>query len=331
MQRILVIQNKRIGDVVLTAPVLDVLRSRFPEAALFLVMDEACRGIESLLPGIEPLFFHKKRLNFALWKRVFSQRWDLCLEFTGTDRGALIAGASMASVRATYLRHGNSAGRRYVFNRFIDADVRRLHTIDYHLHLVKGLGIKADEARRGVSVSPEKQQAARDFLTGRGLQADFAVIHPGAARSEKMWGVEKWIRIADFLTSTLGLNVVFTGGGHSDELEQIKQISARISGKIFSVAGETTLDQLAAILALSRIYVGVDTGAAHIADALNIPSAVLFGSTNPRHWGPRGARGRAVGAAGFSSYPHDFPKSSMQAVSASQVEAAIVSALEKIE
>jgi hypothetical protein len=64
MRRILVIQNKRIGDVILTAPVLDVLRSIFPKAKLSLAMDSACHGVEALLPEIEPLYFYKRRFNF---------------------------------------------------------------------------------------------------------------------------------------------------------------------------------------------------------------------------------------------------------------------------
>ena len=327
MRRILVIQNKRIGDVILTAPVLDVLRSTFPEAKLSVVMDSACCGVDALLPGIEPLYFYKRGLNFHFWRQIFLRRWDLCLEFTGTDRGVLVAGLSMGRIRATYKRHGGSAGRRMAFNRFIESDVKNRHTVDYHLDLLKGLGIRTEGARRGISVSPERLQAIREFLTGRGVGPHFAVIHPGAARSEKMWGVENWIRTAEFLTSTANLDVVLTGGGHPDELEQIGKILPRSPGRIFSVAGETTLDTLAATLVLARIYVGVDTGAAHMADALGIPCAVLFGSTNPLHWGPRGARGRAVGGSGFSSYPHNFPKSSMQQIPVINVEAAIVSAL----
>jgi ADP-heptose:LPS heptosyltransferase len=327
MHRILVIQNKRIGDVILTAPVLDLLRLAFPQAKLSVVMDSTCHGVDALIPGIEPLYFYKRRLNFDFWRQIFSRHWDLCLEFTGTDRGVLVAGLSMAGIRATYKRHRGGGVRRMAFNRFIESDVKNQHTVDYHLDLLKALGIRTEGARRGISVSSDKVQAMREFLTGRGVGPHFAVIHPGAARSEKMWGVDNWIRTAEFLTSTANLDVVLTGGGHSDELEQIGHILSRSSGRVFSVAGETTLDTLAATLALARIYVGVDTGAAHMADALGIPCAVLFGSTNPLHWGPRGEQGRAVGASGFSKYPHSFPKSSMQEIPVAHVEAAIVSAL----
>ncbi|NDG71168.1 MAG: glycosyltransferase family 9 protein [Proteobacteria bacterium] len=329
MRRILVIQNKRIGDVILTAPVLDVLRSTFPKAKLSVVMDSTCRGVDALLPGIEPLYFCKRRLNFHFWRHIFLRPWDLCLEFTGTDRGVLVAGLSMARIRATYKRHGGSAGRRMAFNRFMESDVKNRHTVDYHLDLLKGLGIQTEGARRGISVSSDRVQAMRELLSGLGVGPHFAVIHPGSARSEKMWGVDNWIRTAEFLISTANLDVVLTGGAHSDELEQIGDILSRSSGSIFSVAGETTLDMLAATLALARVYVGVDTGAAHMADALGIPCAVLFGSTNPLHWGPRGEQGRAVGASGFSSYPHSFPKSSMQEIPVANVEAAIISALSK--
>lgn len=327
MRRILVIQNKRIGDVILTAPALDALRSAYPEANISVVMDAACRGVDALLPGIEPLYFHKRRLNGRFWRHIIFRSWDLCLEFTGTDRGVLVSGLSRASLRATYIRHARSTMRRLVFNRLVECDVKSLHTAEYHLHLLKGVGIRTDSARRGIFIPTASIQAAKAFLAARGIGPNFAVVHPGAARSEKMWGVDNWVHVAGFLTTKTKLDVVFTGGTHSDELEQIGHILSQSSGRIFSVAGETTLEKLAAIIAQARIYVGVDTGAAHMADALGIPSVVLFGSTNPLHWGPRSLCGRSVGAAGFSISPQNFSKSSMHEIPIRHVEAAIVSAL----
>ena len=329
MRRILVIQNKRIGDVILTASALDALRSAYPGATISVVMDAACCGVDALLPGIEPFYFYKGRLNIRFWRCIFLRQWDMCLEFTGTDRGVLVAGLSRASLRTTYARHARSAMRRLVFNRLIESDVKSLHTAEYHLDLLKGLGIRTDRAQRGISLQTASMQSAREFLTICGIGENFAVVHPGAARPEKMWGAENWIHVAGFLTTTTKLDVVFTGGSHFGELEQINHILSQSSGRIFSVAGETSLEKLAAIIAHARIYVGVDTGAAHIADALGVPSVVLFGSTNPLHWGPRGEQGRAVGASGFSSYPHNFPKSSMQEIPVANLEAAIVSALSK--
>jgi ADP-heptose:LPS heptosyltransferase len=330
MRRILVIQNKRIGDLILTAPALDALRLAYPEANISVVMDAACCGVDTLLPGIEPLYFNKGRLNGRFWRHIFFRRWDLCFDFTGTDRGALVAGLSRAALRTTYARHAHSALRRLVFNRLIDSDVKSLHTAEYHLDLLKGAGIRTDSARRGIAIPPGGVQAAREFLTVRSIGPNFAVVHPGAARSEKMWSVDNWVHIAGFLRTNTKLDVVFTGGGQFNELQHIGHILSQSSGRIFSVAGETTLELLAAIIAQARIYVGVDTGAAHIADALGIPSVVLFGSTNPLHWGPRSSCGRAVGTAGFSTSPRNFSKSSMQEIPIRHVEAAIVSAFQEI-
>lgn len=331
MRRILLIQNKRIGDVVLTAPVFHALRSAYPEAIISVVMDGACRGVDAIMPGIEPLYFYKGGLNFKFWRKIFFRQWDLCLEFTGTDRAVLVALISRASLRATYARHADSFIRRWVFPQRVESNVKTLHTIEYHLDLLKAVGISTGQMQRGISVSNTALHDTKEILKSRGIGKNFAVIHPGAARSEKMWGVDNWVRIAKFLTTHIGMDVVLTGGGNFDELEQISQILSRSSARVFSLAGSTTLEILAATIAQARIYVGVDTGAAHIADALGIPCVVLFGSTNPLHWGPRSSHGRAVGASGFSSYPHNFPKSSMQAIPVHHVEEAIKSAMEETE
>jgi ADP-heptose:LPS heptosyltransferase len=330
VRRILVIQNKRIGDVILIAPALHALRLAYPAAKISVVLDGACSGVDELLPSIEPLYFHKGRLNFHFWGNIILRSWDLCFEFTGTDRGVLVAWLSKASMRITYSSYAISFARRLVFNRLVESDVKSLHTAEYHLDLIKGAGIRAERDKLSPILLSNGIQSARELLSARSIGANFAVIHPGTARPEKMWSVENWVQITDFLNSNADLDVVLTGGSNFMELEQISHILSRSSKRVASLAGETTLATLAAIIAQSRIYVGVDTGAAHIADALGIPSVVLFGSTNPLHWGPRSPGGRAVGEFGFSSYPHNFPKSSTAAIPTLQVKAAIVSVFQGI-
>lgn len=309
MREILLIQLKRIGDIVLTAPVVQSLRKRYPDARISMAIDAAFASMAEILPVDDVFLFKKKTLNFGLWRRLAGIRWAACFEFTGTDRGLLMTWVSQAEIRATYERH-RSFFARFAINRFIQADVKSLHTVDYHLALTETSGTGSESPLR---ISQELRERMMQRLRESGIQGPFAVVHPGSARSEKMWSPQNWARAIKLLRDEARLQVVFTGGNDPSEIAQIASIGALAGAEgILSLAGKTTIPELAALIVSAQVFAGVDTGAAHIADILGIPAAVLFGGTNPRHWGPRGSKSRAVGVAGVSVYPHNFAKSEMR-------------------
>lgn len=311
MTEILLIQLKRIGDIVLTAPVIPALKKRFPGARITMALDATFASITEILPADDFLFFQKKSLNLEFWRRLVSKQWDMCLEFTGTDRGLLMAALSRAPIRATYSRHDGFC-HQIVLNHFVQADVKSLHTVDYHLALAEAGPV---ESICPLRISRDFSDRMAQRLLACGIDGPFAVLHPGSARAEKMWNTKNWARLASFLRDEARLKVVFTGGTDALELSQIQSIRdlAGHDGMV-PLAGATSIAELAAVIAQARVFAGVDTGASHIADLLGIPSAVLFARTNPRHWGPRGPNSLAVGAQGFSRHPHNFPKSEMDEI-----------------
>lgn len=303
------VQLKRIGDIVLTAPAIQTLKENCPDSRITLVLDSAYASIAEILPADDFLFFKKKALNLGLWCRLVSRRWDTCFEFTGTDRGLLMALVAQARTRVAYERH-RSFFSQLAVTRFVQADVKCMHTVDYHLALI---GVSKQGSGYPLQISRELRESVLLKLRELGIDGPFAVVHPGSARPEKKWSSENWASAVRFLRDEARLQVIFTGGNDPEELAQIGSIST-LAGqeRLFSLAGKTTIPELAALIALARVFTGVDTGASHIADSLGIPSAVLYGGTNPRNWGPRGSKGRAVGVTGVSGYPHDFPKSVMR-------------------
>jgi len=319
-QEILLIQLKRIGDLVLTAPVIQALKERYPNARVTIALDAAFASIAEILPADDFLFFKKKTANLDFWRRLAGCRWDACYEFTGTDRGLLMALVSRAGTRVAYERHRGFLSVLAV-NRFVQADVKSLHAADYHLALA---GVTQQSLGYPLRISGDLRKSVMRMVHELGINGPFAVVHPGTARPEKMWSPDNWARAVQLLQDEAGLQVLFTGGNDPAELEQIGSISA-MAGRdgIFSLAGKTTLAELAALIALARVFAGVDTGASHMADLLGIPSAVLYGGTNPRNWGPRGSKGRAVGVTGVSVYPHDFPKSEMRDIPFENLAAAL--------
>lgn len=106
------------------------------------------------------------------------------------------------------------------------------------------------------------------------------VVHPGAATGARRWPAERWAAVVA-AASARGHDVVVTGtAGERALAERVAGAHGRV------LAGETSLRQLAALIAdASRVVCG-DTGVGHLAAAYAVPSVHLFGPTPPTRWGP---------------------------------------------
>jgi ADP-heptose:LPS heptosyltransferase len=295
-QRILVLQLKRIGDMILTAPALADLRRRFPEAEIELVADWAYRDLAACLPGLTRVLpFRAGGVNAAVWASVALGPWDVCLDFTGTDRSALLVALSGASRRLGYQRFSGRGLRARAYTELSLASVRELHTVDFHRALVAHL-IGASHPKEAVEgallqVAEDLEAGVDQLLHEVGLRGPFAILHPGTARREKFWPAERWVSVAEHLHA-LGLQVVVTGTGSGLEREDVAHLLAHSRVPLCDLTGRLKLAEMAVLMRRARVAVGVDSMAMHLAALWKVPQVVLFGPTNPYHWRPlhEGAR-----------------------------------------
>ena len=300
MQRILAIQIKRIGDLVLTAPVLALLRRERPEAHLTLVTLGAAGRLVPCLPGIdEHLNYRSARPNAALWAQLALGRYDVALDFNGTDRAAFMAFLSRAEVRSGYAKRAEKLPRSLIFNRTSDASLTELHTVDHMVALLETLGIEVkDDLGSGMIVPDEEVVATREMLAKQGIGEGepFVVIHPGTARVEKYWLAERWAAVADRLAIERGWKCVITGGADAAERAHVSALkaAARKREKMVDLSGKINLLRSAAVISQATMALGVDTAAMHLAAAFGIPQVALYGPTNPYHWRPRHPAARVV-------------------------------------
>jgi ADP-heptose:LPS heptosyltransferase len=281
---ILLVQLKRIGDLILTTPAIRCLREAFPEARITLLADSSCRG---LLPAIEvdECLVHDKRGGNGWMRRLPSLRPDWCLDFSGTDRAMFFCALSRARRRVNFERFRGKFLRRFLYTDFVDSSVRHRHTADHYTDILQPLGITRENVPLSLRLPPK--EATRSLLDSRGVSSPYAVIHAGTARPEKYWLPERWAAIADLLHEKYGLLPVFTGATAPDEVEHLAAIRSAMKSSPVDLSGETDLAGLAGVIAGARIFCGVDTAAMHLADAVRTPTVALFGPTNPYQWRPR--------------------------------------------
>ncbi len=296
--RILALQLKRIGDLVLTTPALHALKAAGAHVTLA-VMDGGPAALLPILAGDvdEALVYRSSVGNSALWKHLWRDELDACVDFTGRDRSALLTVASRARARVvagSSLRKGR--WRRVCYNAVADAPVRSRHTVDHYLDHLAPLGIPLPDGPSPgpvLRIPPAMLAHAAELLASHhvGANEEFFVVHPGSARSEKYWVPERWADVIAFCQRDLGRRCVLTGGqGNPTEDGHLVRLRAALAGHgqaCVDLAGQLDLPTLAAVLSRASLFLGVDSGPMHLAAAWRRPQIVLFGPTNPFHWRPR--------------------------------------------
>jgi ADP-heptose:LPS heptosyltransferase len=237
----------------------------------------------------ESLAYHRKGDNGALWKRIRERDWDVCLDFTGSDRSAFMGWLSRTPRRITFQWVCKRLLRRLAYHEFVDSPVRLAHTCDHYLDLLRPLGITAANRAPSLVVPISAQEKAREILSGAGISGDYTLLHPGTARPEKYWLPERWTE----LIARLGPKnpPIITTGPDAYELQHV----AKIKGA--PVVRPPDLLTLAALVEKARVVVSCDTAVVHLAAAFSRPQVALYGPTNPFHWRPRHNRAIVISAA----------------------------------
>jgi predicted lipopolysaccharide heptosyltransferase III len=287
--KILLLQLKRIGDLILTTPAIAALREKFPGVSITFVVSRECEELLPAIAGVDRTLVTRRNLrDVTMFFAVAREKFDYCIDFTRNDRSALLAFLSGAQKRVVSHRiKVQSKSRAGLYNEFARHRMREMHTLDYHLALLEPLGIDNAspalqlELPRGASQQAEKLR--RDAKIGN----SFIIFHPGSARVEKFWETQRWADVIDQARRDYDVDLVLTGGTSEVEQEHIREIKAKLRQPIIDLSGKTDLLTLTALIEQARLLVTVDSAPMHLAAATQTPQVVLFGPTNPFHWRPR--------------------------------------------
>jgi predicted lipopolysaccharide heptosyltransferase III len=287
--KILLLQLKRIGDLILTTPAIAALRENFPDAHLTLAVSKECA---ELLPAIchldRTLVARRNLRDMAPFSSVAATRFDYCIDFTRNDRSAFLTLLSGAQRRVTSYRiRDQSKTRARIYTDFVAVRVRDVHTIDYNLALLQPLGVEAVSSGPHLALPHTAHQKAEELRRDWKINRPYVIVQPGSARPEKLWHPARWAEVIDRFGACNDVDLVLTGGPSADERAHIKAITTRVRQRIVDLGGKTDLLTLAALIVQAQLLVTVDSAPVHLAAATKTPQVVLFGPTNPFHWRPR--------------------------------------------
>jgi heptosyltransferase-3 len=298
VKKILLIRTDRIGDVVLSLPMLPVLKKHFPAAEISVMVRNYTRDIvagHSCVSEIIPWEQNGER-SVAFYVDLLKQkRFDIVIIPYPRFLLALIVFLAGIPLRVgTGYRWYSFLFNAKVYEHRKDA---LRHEAEYNLNLLKAVGIEETGRPEFELTIPDAVQKKIDARLAADSVGRFAVLHPGSGGSARDWPPENFAGLGDALRSDENLTIILTGGSHE------QAVTTAVAGKMKTApvdyTGKFSLQELGALYARATLFVSNSTGPLHIASAVGTPVVAFYPpivQCSAVRWGPYTQRKRVFTA-----------------------------------
>ena len=290
------VKLRSIGDTVLATPSLKALKRFLPNAKVDILLED---WVAPLLDGFEDVNDvisvgpgGSSRLKTARGLR--RRRYDVAVNLHGGTTGTFFTYVSGARHRVGYKEYQYS----FLYNHLLGSasdfwNKSNPHSVEQQLALLGFIGVPVDEhLKTHLAVTPDALRSIEQKLTAetqrRGAETrsigrgPIALFHPAAAFATKQWATEHFARTAEFLYEKGLHTVAIAARNESDILVRLEKES-QVPVITFD---DLSLPEITALASKAKLFVGNDSGIAHMAAAVNTPSVVIFGSSNRDNWRP---------------------------------------------
>tara|TARA_B110000008_G_scaffold203122_1_gene201766 strand:+ start:1255 stop:2337 length:1083 start_codon:yes stop_codon:yes gene_type:complete len=290
--KILLIKFRNIGDVLLITPLLSNLKSHYSDAQIDVAVNLSTESMISSNPYVKKVIIYdrnsSKKLSLfgKIWKEIkfyFSFRkesYDLVINLTEGDRGAIVSWFTKAPIRIGYKTRSSLFSNIYT-HILPEQDLR--HVVETNIDPLRILNIPINNKKVEIFWNKKDESFVEKELTEIN---DFVHIHPVSRWIFKCIADITMAQIIDFCEFELGSKVILTASSEKFELEKISSILKYCKSKPVNLAGKFSLNQIAALNKKSKLFIGVDTAIMHISASNNIPVFAFFGPSGANHWGP---------------------------------------------
>jgi ADP-heptose:LPS heptosyltransferase len=289
MINIVVFRGGALGDFVLGLPLIDCIHAAYPSAIITLVAPRpwlplawrqgaSIAGVPIDDPAISELYGGRLPVQTNHQGRVLPRDAELVLLLTAReDAGLADAWRAMGA-------------RRVVWCSPLPDPNGDEHATDRVLRALEPLGLPVVTRRPRVALTADELKEAVAWLTTHlpGGAGPIVALHPGSGGAWKRWPVEGFAELAKLLSARYQARIMLIAGpADADVVARFRHLAA---GIVFAEATELAPRQLAALLHRTDVFVGNDSGVAHLAAAVDSAVVALFGPTNDRVWAPRSER-----------------------------------------
>lgn len=296
--RILITRTDRIGDVVLSTPIIKAVRQAYPDAYIGFMVEKAASDIVKGNPYLnEVLVYDKKGANKGLAGflsflfKLMKKRFDAAIILHPAARAHLTCYLAGIPKRVGYDKKLGFLLTQRIAHKKQEG---LKHEVEYNFDLLRALDIKFESKELIVPLSEAIREEAGRILKEAGvdLKAPLAALHAGASCPSKRWPAAKFAELIDALNRRHELQIVLLGGQETMDIS--KDIVKKAKSKIIDLTGKTSVAVLAGILSKCRLFISNDSGPVHISSAVETPVISIFGRNeaglSPKRWGPLGKR-----------------------------------------
>ncbi|HKC72394.1 MAG TPA: glycosyltransferase family 9 protein, partial [Terriglobales bacterium] len=294
VERLLIVRLGSMGDVIHALPAVTLLRRAFPTASIGWMIEErwaellcaretprlgmrcpgrplldAVHAVNTLAWRMAPFSDQTWKEGAAVWREMRAAKYQLAIDFQGTVRTALMARWSGAEMFAGFERpREHPAGVFYTYT----VEAGGTHVIEQNAALAAATaGVPAEVPEIEFPLDPAAEEFCERRLQQLGAR-QFAILNPGAGWEGKQWPPERYGEVARGLRA-LGLHSLVNFGPGEEPLA--RAVEAASGGA--STGLSCSVGQLIAFTRRAQLFIGGDTGPMHLAAALRVPVAAIFG------------------------------------------------------
>lgn len=277
-----------LGDVVMSTSFIGAVRQLYPEARIDVIIKNELGGILSLIPGLEKIhLFSKKEYKglsgvFRFGKKLRSEKYDLFFCLPDSLSSAVMGWAAFTKKRVGFAKEGRSLLLTNSYKRPLN-----MHRVDEYLYLLEQFtGRKIPE--RAVSIPVEGA-----------TKKDIVVVNFNSEASSRRMPIENGRQLLNMLLDAFQ-TAKFAIIGSPKEKEYADELLKGIAnpGRIENYAGKTNLKELCNLMASARVVLTTDSGPAHLANGIGVPTIVLFGAGNEHNTAPYNKKDLTILRAG---------------------------------
>jgi len=288
VRRVLVVRLRSIGDTVLSTPALYALRRFLPDAQIDVLLESWVAPVLEGFRAVNNIITTERgstRSRAQVIKRLRAAHYDVAYNLHGGTTATLLTRASGARHRVGY--------KSYQYSRLLNHlappsselwGMEKTHSVEQQLALPGWTGVPVtDRPPTRLAVNEKAASLVAERLRAAGLDdaKPLALIHPAAAFDTKRWAANNFARVVEDLESRGFQSVAIAAPDEKHVLDELI-VNSRARVTTFTIP----LPEVIALAARSSLFVGNDSGIAHIAAAMRVPSVVIFGSSNVKHWRP---------------------------------------------
>jgi len=289
---------------VLETPAITALHSWRPDLRISVLVEPRFAPVLEGNPSISELILSRSLGETAL--DLLRRKFPIVFNQHGGPRSAMLTGASGSPLRVGW------AGYQYSFLYNVAVpDAKEfygtpaVHSVEHRISQFYFTGLpRGPIPRADVFLQPDAIASVTRKLAEKGIAAGepYAVLQPGARLPSMRWPVAKFAEIARWLREQHGIASVVNLGARDDEISA--EVRRETQNCAVVLNSQLDIRELIALISGSRVFVGNDSGPTHLAAALQRPSVVIFGVTDPVQWRPWQCDHRIVQTGATFDHPH---------------------------